>query len=138
MNNHVNHFFSGRIVAISSMASKAGVPFRSAYAASKSAVNGFFDVLRNELHGRVKITLCLPGFVDTNIADRHLVESKEKARPDRKKMMSVEEAVQKIVYAASSGKREERFTFQQEWLPLAKEFIPDIVDKVVRSKVQGK
>lgn len=50
------------------MSGKIGVPFRTAYCASKYAVNGFFDVLRNELavtSPNIKISLLCPGWVDT-------------------------------------------------------------------------
>lgn len=40
---------NGRIGVVSSMSGKHGIPLRTAYCASKFAVNGFFEVLRNEL-----------------------------------------------------------------------------------------
>ncbi len=39
----------GRIVGISSLAGRTGVPTRTGYAASKHAMTGFFDSLRIEL-----------------------------------------------------------------------------------------
>jgi len=39
----------GRLVAVSSLTGKSGVPTRSGYAASKHAMAGFFDTLRIEL-----------------------------------------------------------------------------------------
>jgi len=56
----------GRLVAMSSLAGKTGVPLRTAYAASKHALHGFFDSLRIELAGTgVSVTLVCPGFVNT-------------------------------------------------------------------------
>jgi NAD(P)-dependent dehydrogenase (short-subunit alcohol dehydrogenase family) len=61
----------GRIVGVSSLAGKAGVPTRSGYAASKHAMAGFFDSLRVELMGSgVTVTLVYPGFVATGVQAR--------------------------------------------------------------------
>ena len=57
----------GRIVAVSSLAGKTGVPFRSAYSASKFAMAGFFETLRIEVveHG-VSVTIIYPDYVQTD------------------------------------------------------------------------
>ena len=58
----------GRIVAVSSLAGLVGVPGRTAYSASKFAMNGFFEALRAELKAsHVSVTLAYPGVVDTRI-----------------------------------------------------------------------
>ena len=63
----------GRIVAVSSMAGLIGVPERTAYAASKHAVTGFFDSLRIELAGSgVTVTIVHPDFVVSEIHRRAL------------------------------------------------------------------
>jgi short-subunit dehydrogenase len=63
----------GRLVAVSSMAGLIGVPERTAYAASKHAVTGFFDSLRIELAGSgVTVTLIHPDFVSSEIHRRAL------------------------------------------------------------------
>ena len=60
---------SGRIVVISSLVGKFGTPYRSAYAASKHALHGFFDSLRAELPGSgVGISLICPGFIHTGVS----------------------------------------------------------------------
>lgn len=57
----------GRLVGVSSLAGKTGVPFRSGYAASKHALGGFFDSLRVELMGSgVTVTLAFPDFRNRN------------------------------------------------------------------------
>jgi short-subunit dehydrogenase len=59
---------SGHIVVMSSVLGKMGVPYRSAYAASKHALHGFFDSLRAELYrDGIKVTLICPGYVFTNV-----------------------------------------------------------------------
>ncbi len=61
----------GRLVGVSSLAGKNGVPTRSGYAASKHAMVGFFDTLRIELLGTgVTVTLIYPDFVTSEIRER--------------------------------------------------------------------
>src|SRR5262249_3270465 len=56
----------GRIVGVSSLAGKTGVPTRTGYAASKHAMSGFFDCLRIELmDSGVTVSMICPGFVST-------------------------------------------------------------------------
>jgi len=63
----------GHIVVISSMAGKYGFRMRSAYSASKHALQGFFETLRAELHDKqVNITLVSPGRVKTDISKNSL------------------------------------------------------------------
>ncbi len=58
----------GHIVTVSSVTGLYGTPYRSAYAASKHALHGFFDSLRAELHDKnIAVTLVCPGFVRTQI-----------------------------------------------------------------------
>lgn len=57
---------SGHIVVVSSVDGKKGLPMDTAYVASKFALNGFMDVLRQELRGTgVHVCTILPGRVDT-------------------------------------------------------------------------
>jgi len=56
----------GRIVGISSIAGKIGLPGFSAYCASKFALAGFLDSIRHELKiNKVSVTSIFPGFVTT-------------------------------------------------------------------------
>jgi NAD(P)-dependent dehydrogenase (short-subunit alcohol dehydrogenase family) len=58
----------GFIVAISSVAGFSPLTGRTAYAASKHALHGFFDSLRTELAGAgVGVTLVCPSFIRTGI-----------------------------------------------------------------------
>lgn len=63
----------GLIVAISSVTGKTGVPTRTAYAASKHAMQGFFDSLRIELLGTgVDVLVVSPGYVQSEVRIRAL------------------------------------------------------------------
>jgi hypothetical protein len=56
----------GQIVIVSSMDAKKGIPPDAAYVASKAAISGFADVLRQELkESGIKITTIFPGRVNT-------------------------------------------------------------------------
>ncbi len=58
----------GHFVVVSSVTGYVGTPERSAYAASKHALHGFFESLRAEQHDRgLRVTMVCPGFVDTDI-----------------------------------------------------------------------
>eukprot|EP01104_Vermistella_antarctica_P008584 TRINITY_DN2152_c5_g1_i1.p1 TRINITY_DN2152_c5_g1~~TRINITY_DN2152_c5_g1_i1.p1 ORF type:complete len:230 (+),score=26.96 TRINITY_DN2152_c5_g1_i1:181-870(+) len=58
----------GKIVCISSLAGKLGVPMRTGYCGSKWAVQGFFNSLRVELRETgVQVTMICPGVVRTDI-----------------------------------------------------------------------
>ncbi|HMN89911.1 MAG TPA: SDR family oxidoreductase [Saprospiraceae bacterium] len=58
----------GHLVVISSVTGKLGLPYRSAYAASKHALHGYFDALRLELaEVPIPVTIICPGYVHTNV-----------------------------------------------------------------------
>jgi len=59
----------GSIVCISSLVGKFGTRLRSAYAASKHALHGYFDSLRSEVYDRnISITMVCPGFIKTKVS----------------------------------------------------------------------
>ena len=59
----------GHFVVISSLVGKFATPLRSAYAASKHALHGFFDAMRSELHTQnIAVTILCPGYIHTNIS----------------------------------------------------------------------
>lgn len=59
----------GHIVATSSISGIFGFPLRSAYAASKHALHGFYESLWTEYHNEnIRTTIVCPGRVKTNIS----------------------------------------------------------------------
>ncbi len=59
----------GHIVTVSSVLGLYGVQTRTAYAASKHALRGYFNSLRNELiSSNLKITNIYPGYVTTHVS----------------------------------------------------------------------
>lgn len=59
----------GRIVFISSVQGKFGIPERSSYAASKHAMQAFSECLRAEVaRHNVKVTIVSAGYIKTNLS----------------------------------------------------------------------
>jgi short-subunit dehydrogenase len=117
----------GRLAAVSSLTGLSGVPTRTAYAASKHAVRGFFDSLRIELAGSgVSVTVAYPGFVATGIAARSFGE--RHVRDEH--AMSAEECARRIVRAVDRREREVVMTARGKvarWLKLV---APGLVDRI--------
>lgn len=66
---HFREKGNGQIVAISSMAGLMGFPKRSAYAAAKHAMKGFFETLQTEKNfPGLAITIVYPGRINTPIS----------------------------------------------------------------------
>ncbi|XP_076055635.1 dehydrogenase/reductase SDR family protein 7-like [Oratosquilla oratoria] len=59
----------GTIIAVSSIQGKLAIPFRSCYAASKHALQAFFDTLRAEVYDdNIKVSVISPGYIATNLS----------------------------------------------------------------------
>jgi dehydrogenase/reductase SDR family member 7B len=59
----------GRIIWISSVQGKIGIPHRSSYAASKFAVQGYCECIRSELYTDGILVHCVsPGYIQTNLS----------------------------------------------------------------------
>jgi NAD(P)-dependent dehydrogenase (short-subunit alcohol dehydrogenase family) len=122
----------GRLVAVSSLAGRTGVPMRSGYAASKHAVTGFFETLRIELAPTgVSVTIAFPGFVRTRTHERAYGAD---GRPlgasplQAGDLMSPEECARLILRAAARRDREIVMTARGRigmWLKL---LAPGLVD----------
>ena len=126
----------GRIVAVSSLAGKAGLPMRSAYSASKHAMAGFFDTLRIELaDDGVSVTVVYPDFVATDLRKHSYGANGLTLKHDpvqNDKAMSVETCAAFIIKAVSKRKREVYMTFRGKlgsWLKL---IAPKMIDRITK------
>jgi short-subunit dehydrogenase len=72
---------SGRVLIVSSVVGKRGIPNYSAYAASKFALHGMADALRPEIYGTgVTVGLVCPSSTTTEFEDRKLREGPPQVR----------------------------------------------------------
>ena len=101
---------SGHHVVISSAVGIITTPKRSAYAASKHALHGFYDTLRAEHHDdHIKVTMICPGYVHTNISYNALLgDGTKQNKLDNAQAtgLSPEYTARKIVKAIEREKQE--------------------------------
>ena len=130
----------GRIVAISSLAGRNGVPTRTLYAGTKHAMAGFFDSLRLELkQDGVSVTVIYPGFVATDIATRALGPDGKPlgTRPVAKHaVMSVEECARQTVDAIAKRSREVVMRKHAMLGLILKAISPRTVDRLAERAIQ--
>lgn len=124
----------GRIVAVSSLAGLVGVPGRTAYSATKFAMNGFFEALRVELqpHG-VSVTLAYPGVVATEIRYRGFNaqgQAAGKSGLDESGAMTVETCAQLIREGMARRERDIVMSFKGKLSRWMKLLAPALVDRL--------
>ena len=131
---------TGRIVVVSSVLGKFHLPGRSAYGASKHALQGYFNTLRTELFGSgVGITIVYPGWIATSISQNALTANGtafRQATGISSKKMSAEVCAQHIVNAIASGKNEAMMGGLETWGGLARSVFPRIYDWVIRTQTK--
>ncbi len=128
---------SGQIVVISSVLGKMGVPYRSAYAASKHALQGFFDSLRAELYrDNITVTVICPGYVFTNVTANAL---KGDGTPNAVIAESTRSGfppdvfAQKALQAIRKQRREVVIAKQEGLGVLLQRFVPGIYARIARN-----
>lgn len=129
---------SGHIIPISSIAGKFGFYLRSAYSASKHALFGFYEslALEEEKNG-IKITIAIPGKINTNISVNALTETGDvhgKMDHNQETGMSVTDCVQKMLKAVEKDKREVLIGNKEIKAVTLKRFLPNIFWKVIKKQ----
>lgn len=127
----------GQIVCVSSLVGKFGTQLRSAYAASKHALHGYFDSLRAEVFNQnIHITLVCPGFIKTNVSINALTgngAAQGTMDPAQESGM-LPEACAKLIVKAIQQRKEEVYIGGKEvkgvWL---KRFFPLRFSKYLRT-----
>lgn len=130
----------GRIVGVSSLTGKTGVPMRSGYAASKHAMAGFFDTLRIELLGSgVTVTMAYPDYVATPTRERAFGPDGTPVGTSpvaEGKIMSATECARRILRGAAHRRRELILSPRGKlglWLKL---LAPGLVDRIALRAVR--
>jgi short-subunit dehydrogenase len=128
---------SGYFVVTSSIAGKVGTPMRSAYCASKHALQGYFDALRAELWPQnIGVSIICPGYIKTNISINAVGSNGEKfgkMDKNQEQGMSVEKCVAKIIAAVKAEKREVYIGGKEVLGVYLKRFFPGILARIVKN-----
>lgn len=131
---------SGHIVVISSVMGKVGTKHRSVYAASKHALHGWFDCLRQEVYDHnIDVSLVCPGFVKTNVTVNALTADggkHNKMDDAQKNAMSPEEFARRL-FPKLAKRKEEIYIGGTEILAVyLKRLSPGLLNRILRkSKV---
>ncbi len=125
----------GSVVVVSSIAGFKGLPARVGYSASKYALHGFVDVLRNEnLKTGLHVMLFAPGFTSSNIRNSALLEDgspQGKSPRVEEKMMSAEEVSNYLYSGVVKRKRQIILTPVGKATVFLNKFFPKFVDNKV-------
>jgi short-subunit dehydrogenase len=125
----------GSLVAVSSVAGIKGLPARSGYSASKFAIHGLLEVIRNETQKQgLHVLIACPGFTATNI--RFTALSKDgsaqgESPRDEASMMTAEETALHMCNAIEKRKRTLVLTPHGKVVFFLNKFVPGLVDKLV-------
>ncbi len=138
---HMVETGGGKIAVTSSLVGIISSPYRTAYAAAKHALHGYFDGLRTELHDKdIQITLLCPGFIRTDVSVNALNETGKKLNQmdeAQAKGMSPDTLAGKIIRSIERGKEEAYFGGYEVLSIYLKRFVPSIFSKILlRAKVR--
>lgn len=128
---------SGHIVVVSSLTGLFGFYLRSAYAASKHALHGFYESLRlEEDKNGLHVTIVCPGFIKTDISKNALNakgESTGKMDDNQAKGMDPSECASQIIRAQQKNKHQVVIG-KEKYGVLLLRFFPRLFWKMVKKK----
>ncbi|MCK5105844.1 MAG: SDR family NAD(P)-dependent oxidoreductase, partial [Cyclobacteriaceae bacterium] len=120
----------------SSLVGKFGTPFRSAYAASKHALHGFFEALAAEVwENNIYVTIFCGGYIKTNISLNAITGDgsvNNMMDENQAKGKTAEEAARAMISAVEGNKREVYFGGKEVMGLYLKRFVPSLFARVVR------
>ncbi len=129
---------SGHIVVTSSIAGKFGFYWRSAYAASKHALHGYYEsLLLEEAPNGILVTLVCPGKIYTPISMNALTaEGNAHGEMDHNQAtgMPVEECVKQLLKAVVKQKKEVLIGNKELLAVHIKRFFPALFWKIIRKQ----
>jgi short-subunit dehydrogenase len=128
---------SGHIVVTSSVMGKFGTRLRSTYAASKHALHGYFDSLRQEVYDKnIQVSLVCPGFIKTNVTKNALEgdgSKHNKMGTGQENGMPAGEFARKLIPKIKRGKEEIYIGGKEIWGVYLKRFFPRLLNKLLRN-----
>lgn len=126
----------GHVVVTSSVMGKIGTRYRSAYAASKHALHGWFDCLRQEVQDQgVSVTIVCPGYIKTEITRNAITADGSKygeMGEAHKKAMTPERFSEKLLPKVSAGKDEVYIGGKEILTVYLKRLSPWLLNKILR------
>ena len=127
----------GHIAVTTSITGKFGFPLRSAYSASKHALYGFFETLRQELKNeKIHITIACPGRVKTNISINAVTKNGNpygQMDDGQAQGISVEKCAEKYLSAIRKNKKEVYIGGKEILMVYIKRFFPRAFNKIVNN-----
>jgi short-subunit dehydrogenase len=128
----------GHLIIISSIAGKFGFYLRSAYAASKHALHGFYEslLLEEEKNG-IKVTLVCPGKINTPISLNAITaDGSPHGEMDHNQEtgMPVQECVKEILAATIKEKKEVLIGNKEILAVSIKRFFPKLFWKIIKKQ----
>lgn len=126
---------TGNIVVISSIAGKLSTPGRSAYAATKHALLGWYDALRAEVKDRnIQVNVICPGYVKTNVSINALDsegEATNKMDDNQLNGMSSKQCAAEIIQAIKKNKAEVLIGGKEVFGTYLRKFFPGLYRKII-------
>jgi short-subunit dehydrogenase len=128
---------SGHFVTITSVTGIVATPYRTAYAAAKHALHGFYDALRAEVwQDNITVTLVLPGWVQTLVSVNALSGdgSKHNEMDETTSKGLMPEYVAKQVVSAVKSKKQSVYIagFKETAAIYLKRFVPGLFSGILR------
>lgn len=125
----------GSVVGVSSIAGYKGLPGRTAYSASKFAMQGFLEALRIEnLNTGLHVLIACPGFTASNIRKSALsADGSQQGETPREEsqMMSSEEVAKHLLQAVAKRKKIMILTRQGKLTVWLNKWLPSLTDRLV-------
>lgn len=128
---------SGNIVVISSIVGKFGFPLRSAYSASKHALQGYFESLRAELSSdNIHVTIVSPGRIKTDVSKNALTKdgtAHGEMDQGQEQGMAADVCAAKIISAVKKNKKELLVGRNELWMVHIRKYLPSLYYRLVKS-----
>jgi short-subunit dehydrogenase len=128
----------GHIVVTSSLMGKWGFYLRSAYAAAKHALHGYYDSMRMEVEPyNIRITLLTPGFIASEIS-KHALNDKGESTGEMDNNqatgMSTQECAFEILKGVAAGKTEFGIGGRELLGLKLRRLVPALFEKILRKQ----